>query len=228
MKRIVVFLVLFVNSVVMFGKRDVTRFMGIPVDGTKSEMLEKLKANGFASFTKEKDILQGECDGRMVNVYLETYHDKVWQVVVADVYTLDGEGIKERFNGLCEQFSSDPDYFGRILTEDGNVIPDSVDVETMMSQGMCRAIYVYKCYDDEGEDKSKELNDYFLTKYTQNEIDSPTNEIEDDMETMKNDYYTQFISRYEFFIDIVQKSKGNYFILMRYVNKCNNEMGKFF
>lgn len=228
MKRVVVFLVLFVTSVVMFGQRGVTKFMGIPVDGTKSEMLEKLKAKGFVSFTKVKDILQGELDGRKVNVYLETYHDKVWQVVVADVYTLDGEGIKERFNGLCEQFSKDLDYFGRISTEDGNVIPDSVDVETMMSQDMCRAIYVYRYYDDVGEDKSKELNDYFLTKYTQNEIDNPTKEIEDDMEIMKNDYYTQFVSRYEVFIDIVQKSKGNYFILMRYVNKCNNEMGKFF
>ena len=40
-------LMLFTVSIAMYGQREVTKFLGIPVDGNKSEMIRKLKEKGF-------------------------------------------------------------------------------------------------------------------------------------------------------------------------------------
>ena len=64
MKKLIIFL--FVNflsvfSIVLHAQEDVTKFLGIPVDGSKSEMIQKLKAKGFTNTSSEKDILEGDC-----------------------------------------------------------------------------------------------------------------------------------------------------------------------
>jgi hypothetical protein len=53
--------------------KDVTKFLGIPVDGTKTEMKQKLIAKGFVP-KKMGDLewLEGEFNGRNVNVYICT------------------------------------------------------------------------------------------------------------------------------------------------------------
>ena len=43
MKKILSLAVLLVFSLAMYAQKDVTKFLGIPVDGTKSEMIKKLK-----------------------------------------------------------------------------------------------------------------------------------------------------------------------------------------
>ena len=43
----------------MFAQNDVTQFLGIPVDGYKYEMIDKLKENGFVSTSHDKNILEG-------------------------------------------------------------------------------------------------------------------------------------------------------------------------
>ena len=44
-----------------FAQKDVTKFLGIPVDGTKAQMIAKLKAKGFTPSTKpyKKGALTG-------------------------------------------------------------------------------------------------------------------------------------------------------------------------
>ena len=34
-------------STILYAQKDVTQFLGIPVDGSKSEMIQKLKAKGY-------------------------------------------------------------------------------------------------------------------------------------------------------------------------------------
>lgn len=41
------FLMFLMLGVYAFAQKDVTQFLGIPVDGTKTEMVQKLKAKGF-------------------------------------------------------------------------------------------------------------------------------------------------------------------------------------
>jgi len=48
--------------------REVTRFLGIPVDGTKAEMISKLKDKGFNEAIGLDDVLEGEFNGKDVYV----------------------------------------------------------------------------------------------------------------------------------------------------------------
>ena len=43
-----------------FAQEDVTKFLGIPVDGFKPEMIRKLKAKGFVEHPYRTDELVGE------------------------------------------------------------------------------------------------------------------------------------------------------------------------
>ena len=48
MKTSLFFILLVIYGLAMYAQqRDVTKFLGIPVDGTKREMRQKLKAKGF-------------------------------------------------------------------------------------------------------------------------------------------------------------------------------------
>ena len=42
------------------AQKDITKFLGIPIDGTKAEMIQKLKAKGFTSKAYDSEILEGE------------------------------------------------------------------------------------------------------------------------------------------------------------------------
>ena len=65
-------------------QKDVTRFLGIPVDGSKSEMIRKLKAKGFESTSYDREVLTGEFNGTTVNVHVVTNNEKVYRIMVAD------------------------------------------------------------------------------------------------------------------------------------------------
>lgn len=58
-------------------KKDVTKFLGIPVDGTKTEMIQKLKAKGF-TYNQRLDCLEGEFNGREVKIFVVTNNNKVY------------------------------------------------------------------------------------------------------------------------------------------------------
>lgn len=47
MKKILSVFVLLAFVVAMYGQREVTKFLGIPVDGYKRDMIHKLKEKGF-------------------------------------------------------------------------------------------------------------------------------------------------------------------------------------
>ena len=111
MKRIsLVFLMVFI-SIAMSAQKDVTKFLGIPVDGFKSDMKQKLIAKGFTPTKKPgQDYLEGEFNGIDVNLYIVTNNNKVYRIMVADANTQDDANIKVRFNKLVSQFSNNKRY----------------------------------------------------------------------------------------------------------------------
>lgn len=87
------------------------KFLGIPIDGYKSEMIQKLKAKGYTySKTEGEDVLTGEFNGTDVNIFIGTNNNKVWRIYIADEDTRDEYQIKLRFNTLCEQFERNSRY----------------------------------------------------------------------------------------------------------------------
>ena len=59
MKKVLISFVLCCISIVSMAQTDVTKFLGIPVDGDKSEMKEKLKSKGFTQSPYVEDVLTG-------------------------------------------------------------------------------------------------------------------------------------------------------------------------
>jgi len=90
------------------------KFMGIPVDGTKSEMIAKLKQKGFTlskdPFFEGHDMLEGEFNGRPVYVSVVTNNNIVYRIFVQDQMTMNETDIKIRFNTLVGQFMLNKKY----------------------------------------------------------------------------------------------------------------------
>lgn len=103
------FLMFLMLDVYAFAQKDVTQFLGIPVDGTKTEMVQKLKAKGF-KYNSTNDWLEGEFNGREVWLLIVTNSNKVWRIMVWDKWATDEANIKIRFNDLCRQFSKNKKY----------------------------------------------------------------------------------------------------------------------
>ncbi len=129
MKKLLFIVVLLLTSMSIYAQDDVTKFMGIPVDGSKSDMIKKLKSKGFISSELDKEILKGEFNGRDVYVVIATNNNKVFRIVLRDKIFVDETSIKIRFNTLCLQFENNSKY----ITTKEYSIPDHEDISYEMS-----------------------------------------------------------------------------------------------
>ncbi len=109
MKKFIGFAAVLLFSAVLYAQKDVTEFLGIPVDGTKQQMIENLKAKGFV-YDSQADVLSGEFNGEDVSISIQTQGNKVWRVVVIDKIPRDETQIKIRFNKLVRQFENKESY----------------------------------------------------------------------------------------------------------------------
>lgn len=120
MKRIITILFAFMLSfVALYAQKDVTRFLGIPVDGSQTDMINKLKEKGFKHLGSV--VLEGEFNGNFVRIYIVTNKNKVWRIIIANQNTRDEAEIKRQFNELFDQFSNNDKY----MHDTGKKISDS-------------------------------------------------------------------------------------------------------
>lgn len=122
MKKIILFSLLIGVTVAGFAQNTI-KFLGIPVDGTKKEMISKLQAKGY-EYNSYYDILTGEFNGQKVDISVHTVNNRVWRIAIVDKSESDEANIKIRFNNLFEQFSSNGKYVavsGGKLTEKDNI-----------------------------------------------------------------------------------------------------------
>lgn len=106
-----------------FAQTPCITFLGIPVDGTKREMISKLEAKGY-EYNSYDDCLSGEFNGVDVLIYVQTINNKVWRIAVIDKSYIDEANIKIRFNNLFEQFSNNSKYVrlgGNTLNENDDI-----------------------------------------------------------------------------------------------------------
>ena len=111
-------------SISIIAQTNVTKFLGIPVDGTKSAMIQKLKAKGFV-YDSSYDWLEGEFNGQQVKISILTENNKVWRIALQDAYPKGETQIKIRFNTLCNQFEQNKKYLpaqdNQRLSENENI-----------------------------------------------------------------------------------------------------------
>ena len=165
MRKFLTLLAMIAISASVFAQKEVTKFMGIPVDGSPTEMVKKLKAKGF---TTDEDAMQvvkrglidwdgpevltGRFNGEKVRVFLGVEQNKVWRIYLSDKDSRDETQIKIRFNNLVRQFENNDKY---IPYFDEQTIADDEDISYQMTVNKKRydAVFVQK-----NEDGTVDIN----------------------------------------------------------------------
>ena len=84
-KTLILCAALFTLTLLCNAQDRALKFLGIPVDGYKSEMIQKLRDKGYTySNNGGEDVLTGEFNGTDVNIYIGTSNNKVWRIYIAD------------------------------------------------------------------------------------------------------------------------------------------------
>ena len=143
MRKFLTLLAMIAISASVFAQKEVTKFMGIPVDGSPTEMIKKLKAKGFTTdegFRRDvtvglidwdgPEVLTGRFNGERVRVYIEVETNKVWRICLRDKNTRDETQIKIRFNTLVRQFEGNGKY---VPYFDEQTIADDEDISSQMT-----------------------------------------------------------------------------------------------
>ena len=144
MRKFLTLLAMIAISASVFAQKEVTQFMGIPVDGSPTEMIKKLKAKGF---TTDEDAIQavkrglidwdgpevliGRFNGEKVRVFLGVEQNKVWRIYLSDKDSRDETQIKIRFNTLVRQFENNDKYVPYF--DDEQTIADDEDISYQMT-----------------------------------------------------------------------------------------------
>lgn len=226
MRKIFSIIVLLVASVTLFAQSDVTKFLGIPVDGFKPDMIRKLKEKGFVSTAYDKDVLEGEFNGRDVNISVVTNNNKVYRIVVRDANSSSETSIKIRFNNLCQQFANNSKYTTPFLTSvDDYIIPEDEDISYEMAVNNKRyQASFYQKPDSIAQQKNLEnYRNSLLEKYTEEELSDSTTVNKLLLETMS--YAWDILAKKSVWFMIFEFS-GEYYIVMYYDNEYNKANGE--
>lgn len=131
MKKALILLALFISFAYSYAQ-DVTKFLGIPIDGYKSAMIQKLKDKGYR-YDVNNDCLTGEFNGQDVNIFIVTHNNKVCRIMVGDANYTSETNIKIRFNTLCRQFEKNERYMNASLGQNDYILSESEDISYEMS-----------------------------------------------------------------------------------------------
>lgn len=133
MKRILTILatMFFSLSVYAQSASSPISFLGIPVDGSKTNMINEIKKKGFdlIKTNNGEEVLVGEFNGRMSEIYVATNRNKVFRVMVAYADYVTESQIKINYNNLLQQFQNNEKYVG---LEENHLIPDEEDISYEM------------------------------------------------------------------------------------------------
>lgn len=171
MKKILITLLLVLICNVSFAQNsNVTQFMGIDVDGTKTEMIQKLKQKGFV-YDAQGGYFTGDFNGYSgALIAIHTNKNKVDRIFVTNLYTTTNEAtIIRSFNNLLEQFKSSSKY----TLNYGEKIDDSERIGIQMS--LYNKVYECVFYQDDNKMKSvwfrlfRNYNDYCIGIFYDNE-----------------------------------------------------------
>ena len=130
MKKIILSLILSVMTLAAIAQNDNTiKFLGIPVDGNKKEMISKLQAKGY-EYDSSSDALFGEFNGTNVFISVQTVNNRVWRIAIVDAnMSSDETNIRIRYNRLFEQLSNNDKY----EVADGSILDDDEDISYEMT-----------------------------------------------------------------------------------------------
>lgn len=212
-----------ITSVPVFAQKDVTQFLGIPVDGFKPAMIRELKAKGFVSSSHDTDVLEGEFNGAQVYIYVVTNNNKVYRIMIADAKTMDETAIKIRFNKLCQQFENN----GKYISDNDYTISDDEDISYEMAVNNKRyeAIFYQQVKEIDSLSVASGMMEKMLKKYTEEQLANPSEEIQKDLFDMSLSYAFDIIRKKSVWF-MISEYYGEYYITMFYDNEYNRANGE--
>lgn len=224
MKKVLLSLVLCCISMATMAQKDVTKFLGIPVDGNKSEMVRQLKSKGFTQLPYGDGVLTGKFNGMDVNVHIVTNNDKVCRIMVCDANTMDETSIRIRFNVLCEQFKNNSKYLS-FSGEDLKLKEDEdISYEMMVHNKRYEAVF-YQVPDTTVANYYEELQSLVYSKYTKEQLENPTYLINLDIDVMFARYALEKAVKKPVWF-MISEHYGEYYITMFYDNEYNRANGE--
>jgi hypothetical protein len=127
------------------------KFLGIPVDGTRSEMIQSLTQKGYI-YNKFKDYVMGEFNGNNVIIQVIEYKGKVGRIIVEDATPSNETDIIIKYNNLIEQFDNNGKYIG----ENAKISKkENLSYEMSHNHNRYEAVYYQKSVDDKDLEESE-------------------------------------------------------------------------
>ena len=226
MKRIISTIVMMLCVIVVSAQKDVTTFLGIPVDGFKSEMRQKLIAKGFTPKRfQDNEYLEGEFNGTQVNIYIVTNNNKVYRIMVCDKNTMDEANIKIRFNRLVDQFKKNKRY----TSLEDFTLSESEDISygIIVKKKNYDALF-YQAPDINKMDTlamQEKARSEILKKYSPEQLANPTEEINQELQNIAIKMGMDIMFKKPVWFRICE-SYGEYYISMFYDNEYNRANGE--
>ena len=226
MKKLIFSLLATLLTLSLYAQNDVTTFLGIPVDGFKSEMRQKLIAKGFTpKKVGTNEYLEGEFNGTDVHIYIATNNNKVYRIMVCDANTQDEANIKIRFNRLVNQFKNNKKY----TSLDQYTISDTEDISYEMNvhKKNFDALF-YQNPDMEKVDTlalQNKIREQLLEKYKPEQLENPTEEMNQEAQAIAMSIGMDMIFKKPVWFRICEHY-GKYFITIFYDNEYNHANGE--
>ena len=227
MKRLLFIVLAMIATITSFAQqKDVTSFLGIPVDGTVLSMKQKLVSKGFVPKKfGDEEYLEGEFNGCNVNVHIRTNNNKVYRIMLADNFTVDEAQIKIRFNNLVSQFENSKRYIslGKYTLSD----EEDISYEMTVHNKNYEAAF-YQVPNMEKADTlvlQEKVRNELLSKYTEAELKNPSEEITKEIANTTIKIGTELMLMKPVWFRICE-SYGKYYIAMYYDNEYNRSHGE--
>ena len=120
----------FMLSLPLRAQNYPTRFLGFPIDGPKSVMLENLKEKGF-EYHADGDFLTGVYFGEPVYIFMNTRDSKLNRILIYDIVQRNAMDITKRFNEVYEGFLANKNY--EYMSGNPHLIVPKEDIEVEMA-----------------------------------------------------------------------------------------------
>lgn len=227
MKRIITLGLAMMLAFAATAQKNVTQFLGIPVDGTKSTMIQKLKAKGF-TYNVADDEFSGEFNGKSVNIRIVTNNNKVYRIFVSDAIGSTEGNIKINFNKLCSQFGKNDKYVPQNVFGEYE-IGEEEDISYEMSVHQKRyqaAYYQISEADKDTTGFTQWAIEKVASKYTEEERQNLSEEeAQRFMIELLMDYINEKVSHKSVWFMISERF-GRYYINIFYDNELNAANGE--
>ena len=221
-KLITTSLVLFIVTAVFAQEPAIFSFMGVPVDGSRSEVIVALKDKGFV-YDAKNDMLSGKFNGQQSMILINENHGKVYRIIAAtENPTYTEAEIRIAYNNLISQFRDNPKYDEN---EPNELISETEDIsyEMIVHNKLYDAIFVFNpTYNWTPEDWDK-ARENIKSEIEAKEYSSPEEKLQDYLSTVQN--YSKSFPQGIVWFRIFEES-GKYGIGIFYENWDNKPNGE--